>query len=136
MRNSAVEPPAEDDAPDAADQPIERRRDEDEASGEASREGSHSPAARARGVDSETQTSGSNAEWTSLDLRRSLRLLHSTDEAVVKRTLRRLHIRCWHASAAKLTEILRLAGGPRSALRLIKDIGHVPYLSCVAKAAA
>ena len=120
MRNPAVEPPAEDDALDAAEQPIERRHD-DAANGEVSREGLHPPAARARGVDSETQTSGGNAEWTSLDLRRSLRLLHSTDEAVVKRTLRRLHIRFWHASAAKLTEILRLAGAPRSALRLIKD---------------
>jgi len=121
MRNPAVEPPAEDDALDAAEQPIERRRD-DAANGEASRDGLHSPAARSRGVDSETQTSGGNAEWTSLDLRRSLRLLRSTDEAVVKRTPWRLHIRFWHASAAKLTEILRFAGAPRSALRLIKDI--------------
>ena len=34
----------------------------------------------------------------------------------------RLHIRFWHAAAAKLTEIRRLAGAPRSALRLVKDI--------------
>ena len=52
----------------------------------------------------------------------SLRLLHSTNEAVVKRTLRRLHIRFWHAATARLVEILRLAGAPRSALVLVKDI--------------
>ena len=50
-----------------------------------------------------------------------MRLLHSTDEAVVKRTLRRLHVRFWHAPAARLTEILRLAGAPRSALSKTKD---------------
>ena len=42
MRNPAVEPPAEDDALDAAEQPIERRRD-DAADGEVAREGLHSP---------------------------------------------------------------------------------------------
>ena len=51
-----------------------------------------------------------------------MRLLHSQDQAVVKRTIRRLHIRFWHAAAAKLVEILRFARAPRSALVLVKDI--------------
>ena len=117
MRNPAVEPAALDEDADAVEQPIERRRPE--PSGDA-----HTGAvpARAPGVDADTQTTVGPAEWTQFDLRRSMRLLHSSDEAVVKRTLRRLHIRFWHAAAAKLVEILRMAGAPRSALNLVKDI--------------
>ena len=62
------------------------------------------------------------AEWTSYDLRRALKLLHSTNDTVVRRTLRRLHIRFWHAPSAKLIEILRVAGAPQQALRLVKEI--------------
>ena len=78
--------------------------------------------ARPRGVEASTQADGEHPDWTSYDLGRALRVLQSRDERTVKKALRRLHIRFWHASAAKLTEILRLAGAPRSALRLIKDI--------------
>ena len=80
------------------------------------------PAARGRGVDAGTQADSGSAEWTSYDLRRAMRLLHSTDDGVVRRTLRRLHIRFWHASTAKLVEILRLAGAPPSAQKLVKEI--------------
>jgi len=48
--------------------------------------------------------------------------LHSPDQAIVRRTLRRLHVRFWHASAARLTELLRRAGAPQQALVLIKEI--------------
>ena len=40
----------------------------------------------------------------------------------VRRTLRRLHIRFWHAASAKLIEILRAAGAPQGALKLVKEI--------------
>ena len=51
-----------------------------------------------------------------------MRLLHSTDDGVVRRTLRRLHVRFWHAATAKLVEILRLAGAPLFAQKLVKEI--------------
>ena len=112
MRNPAVEPEALDTDPDATEERIAKRKPS---------ESNDSPV-RPPGVDADTQTPAGSAEWSSFDLRRSLRLLHSTNEGVVKRTLRRLHIRFWHAAAARLTQILRLAGAPRSALVLIKDI--------------
>ena len=51
-----------------------------------------------------------------------MKLLHSTNDRVVRRTLRRLHIRFWHAASAKLIEILRVAGAPQEALKLVKEI--------------
>ena len=80
---------------------------------------------RPRGVEAGTQAGTGTAEsgeWTSYDLRRALKLLHSTNTMVVRRTLRRLHIRFWHAPSAKLIEILRIAGAPQEALRLVKEI--------------
>ena len=62
------------------------------------------------------------AEWTSYDLRRALKLLHSSGEGVVRRTLRRLHIRFWHAPSAKLIEIFCIAGAPQEALKLVEEI--------------
>ena len=117
MRNPAVDPAVRDEDADATEQPIELRRPEPSGDVDTS-----IVPARAPSVDADTQTAVGPAEWTSFDLRRSMRLLHSSDDAVVKRTLRRLHIRFWHAAAAKLVEILRMAGGPRRALNLVKDI--------------
>jgi len=53
---------------------------------------------------------------------RALNLLHSRDENVVRRTLRRLHIRFWHASASRLEELLRHAGAPSSVMAAVKEI--------------
>ena len=117
MRNPAAEPGVLDEDADATEQPIVRRRPEPSGDVDTS-----AVPARAPGVDADTQTAVGPAEWTSLDLRRSMRLLHSSDDAVVKRTLRRLHIRFWHAAASKLGEIFRFAGAPRSTLALVKDI--------------
>ena len=124
-RNAAVEPAA-------------AIGDADEADADGSREaavvpppepygtpsGASAPARgpRPRGVEAGTQADAGTSEWTSYDLRRSLKLLHSTNDTVVRRTLRRLHIIFWHAASAKLIEILRLAGAPHSALKLVKEI--------------
>ena len=91
-----------------------------------------SPPARAkkeRKVDTGTQAETGPAEWTSHDMRRALKLLHSVDAGVVKRTLRRLHIRLWHAPAARMIELLRLAGAPSSAIKLVKEIVCLLYTS-------
>ena len=54
-------------------------------------------------------------------MKRAPKLLHSSDDKVVRRTLRRLHIRFWHAASAKLIKILRVAGAPQEALKLVKE---------------
>ena len=79
-------------------------------------------AKKERKVDAGTQAESGPAEWTSHDMRRALRLLHSVVAGVVKRTLRRLHIRLWHAPAARMIELLRLAGAPSSAIKQVKEI--------------
>ena len=56
------------------------------------------------GVEAGTQAD-TGSEWTSYDLKRAMKPLHSTDDKVVRRTLRRLHIRFWHAPSAKLIEV-------------------------------
>jgi len=84
-----------------------------------------SPPARAKKekkVDTGTQAETGPAKWTSHHMRRALRLLHIVDAGVVKRTLRRLHIRLWHAPAARMIELLRLAGAPTSAIKQVKEI--------------
>ncbi|CAK0800860.1 unnamed protein product [Prorocentrum cordatum] len=81
------------------------------------------PAARARGVDAGTQARGSDEPgWTAFDLGHALRLLHSPHQEVVRRQLRRLHVRFWHAPAARLRELLTKAGAPASTLALVKEI--------------
>ena len=97
----------------------------DEPAAPSAPSGGPPPAARAKKekkVDTGTQAETGPAEWTSHDMRRSLRLLHSVDAGVVKRTLRRLHIRLWHAPAARMIELLRLAGAPTSAIKQVKEI--------------
>ena len=62
------------------------------------------------------------ADWTALGLGRSIRLLHSVNPTVVRNTLRRLHIRFWHAPTARLVALLRHAGAPQTTLKLVKEI--------------
>ena len=79
-------------------------------------------AVRGQGVDLPAQASTDDSEWMAFDLGRALRLLHNPDEAIVRRTLRRLHIRFWHCPAKRLEEILKTAGAPRSAIKLCKEV--------------
>jgi hypothetical protein len=55
-------------------------------------------------------------------LGRSLSLLHSVNEAVVRRTLRRLHVRLWHHGVEKMSNLLKHAGAPASAIKLLPEI--------------
>ena len=77
---------------------------------------------RSRGVDAGTQADNELRDWASYDLGRALRVLQSRDETAVKMALRRLHIRFWHASTARMTEILKAAGVPAETLKLIKPV--------------
>ena len=48
--------------------------------------------------------------------------LHSGDEAIVRRILRRLHIRLWHHGTNRMREILKHAGAPKHSLDLVQEI--------------
>ena len=77
---------------------------------------------RVQGVDAGTQADEGNGEWTAFDLGRAMSCLHSGDEAIVRRTLRRLHIRFWHHGANRMREILKHAGAPKQATDLVQEI--------------
>ena len=95
------------------------------ASGDESRTRGEGPRARGprpAGVDAETQAGDGGAEWAALDLGRAVRLLASTNPTAVRNTLRRLHVRFWHAPTARLVALLRHAGAPAAALKQVKAI--------------
>ncbi|CAK0834374.1 unnamed protein product [Prorocentrum cordatum] len=53
---------------------------------------------------------------------RAMKLLHSKNNMVIRRTLRKLHIRMWHAPALRLKEMLIAAGAPQEAIDLIQIV--------------
>ena len=86
---------------------------------------SHAPrgtAPKPKSAEASTQADSDPHDWTSFDLGRSLSLLHSANEAVVRRTLRRLHIRLWHNGVAKMSNLLKHAGAPTTAIKLLPEI--------------
>ena len=58
----------------------------------------------------ETQAATPGEDWSVWDLGRSMQLLRSQNEAVVRRTLRMLHLRWWYASAKRMHDILNSTG--------------------------
>lgn len=77
--------------------------------------------ARAR-RDVEVQADDRGIEWSSWDLGRSLQLLRSQHPGTICRTLRVLHLRWWHASAAKMKKLLQAAGVTGKALDMVDNI--------------
>ena len=69
-----------------------------------------------------TQAGTEATGWMAFDLGRAMRLLHSLDQGVVRRTLRRLHVRYWHMPARRLQELLRHSGAPTGAINLVPEI--------------
>ena len=69
----------------------------------------------------ETQA-GEGLDWSSFDLRSALKYLRSRDEAVVRRTLRRLHLQWWHAKADKMKTLLSAAGALKTAIDMIDAV--------------
>ena len=63
-----------------------------------------------------------NPDWTSFDLGKSLRALRSTNIPVVVRQLRVLHLRWWHAKAAKMRALLQSAGLPKTVLDQVQGV--------------
>ena len=60
--------------------------------------------------------------WTQFDLGTALQELRSVREGVMRRALRQLHLRWWHAPAKRMRELLQLAGANSKALDAIQDI--------------
>lgn len=61
-------------------------------------------------------------DWTSWDLGNALRNLRGQNRPIMIRTLRKLHIRWWHASADRLANILTLAGLPKEVIDAARDV--------------
>ena len=65
------------------------------------------------------QADASPEGWQSFSLGHALQLLHSINMGVVRRTLRRLHVRFWQMPAKRLSELLAHAGERQAAIRLV-----------------
>ena len=61
-------------------------------------------------------------DWSRFDLGTSLQLLRSIRPNVVRRALRKLHIRWYHASARRMATLLTAAGVSPTAIALVPDI--------------
>ena len=67
------------------------------------------------------QADDDSIEWMSFGLGKAMRLLHSPNEADIRRTLRLLHVRFFHAPAERMRELLAAASVPPRALRLMNE---------------
>ena len=65
---------------------------------------------------------GEPRDWTSFDLRRVVRTLQAADMNTCKMTLRKLHLRWWHAQAQPMQKLLERVGVRREVLNLVPDI--------------
>ena len=84
----------------------------------------HTPAAvrRNRAVEAAGVQAGEGADWNDWSISRAMRLLRSPNQSIVMRTIRKLHVRLWHASSARLEDLLTMAGAPQAAIDKIKQI--------------
>lgn len=81
------------------------------------------PRVRRTWRDAESMTiEGEDHDWANWDLSRAARALKSGNEAVIRRTLRKLHVRWYHASSDTMRRLLRAAGCPATALNIVPAI--------------
>ena len=57
-----------------------------------------------------------------MDWKKVLKELNDPNLHVVKRRLRRIHLRWYHATASRTTRLLEMIGGSESTLKLIPDV--------------
>ena len=105
-----------------SEEPPDEEAVEVERSGGSGPSGTRAPPRERRTWRSVEAQAGTGPEWSSFDLGRALQLLRSYNEAVVRRTLRTLHIRWFHASAEKMAKLLAAAGAPGDTVKLVHDI--------------
>ena len=60
--------------------------------------------------------------WSSFDLGRALRALRSGIKTQQATAIRRLHLRWWHASSARMKSLLNAANVPKEAISLVDEI--------------
>ena len=63
-----------------------------------------------------------NHDWTAFDIGNVVRALRTDNEPLLRRVLRKLHLRWWHASEAVMQRFLHRAGVPEKVLRLIPAV--------------
>ena len=122
QRADPVEPPAlvpnEPSSSSRGPQPAELTEAEGEERARAGRGPDREPRVRRTWQESDTQT----PDWTSFDVQSSFRALRMSDEAGRRRILRKLHLRWWHCSTAKMTSLLKAGGMPREVLDLVPAV--------------
>ena len=78
---------------------------------------------RKKWKDSGTQDTGETpSNWSGFDLSRVLRVLRNADLPSCRLTLRKLHLRWWHAPAAAMTKLLERAGVSKEVCALVPEI--------------
>ena len=60
--------------------------------------------------------------WSAMNWKKVLKELNDTNINVVKRRLRRIHLRWYHATAPQMIRLLEMIGCPESTLKLVPDI--------------
>ena len=71
----------------------------------------------------ETGTDPENPhDWTTFDIGRVTRLLRCNNLPAAKLTLRKLHVRWWHASSATMNRMLSRVGIPENVLEMIPEV--------------
>ena len=71
----------------------------------------------------DTGTQGdAKQDWTRFDLGRVLRTFRNASPGQCRLTLRKLHLRWWHAQAAPMQKLLKKAGAPDEIINMIPDI--------------
>ena len=73
-------------------------------------------------TDASTGPDDAQVDWDNFDMSTYLRVLRTGTDPVKRRTLRRLHIRWWHASLGSMGRLLSNAGVPDSTLNLLPCI--------------
>ena len=76
----------------------------------------------AAGAPEAAAEAGEDAAWNRFDLGHVLQQLRSVREGVVLRALRKLHIRWYHCSAAKMKDLLQAAGVSPDVLNLVSRV--------------
>ena len=102
--------------------PEELQSDEDEVAPGSSRERVIRRRLR-RKTTVDTQAATDTVEdWRVFDVKKCMRMLHSPDPTVVRKALMRLHVRWFHCPAQMLTNTLRAARAPASAVSEIPKV--------------
>ena len=61
-------------------------------------------------------------DWSAMNWKKSVKELCNPDITVVKRRLRRIHLRWYHATAPAMVRLLEMLGSPESTIKLVHDI--------------